>query len=138
MLPAIVSFAARKDCLRFFCFNQDEAHAMVVLPIFSRVCGPGLKPRRGFIAAVLIAEMFFKQARFGAGSENLLGNKGKKNQQEIRLLHVEKKSNEGERRKNVDGIANTGIDTASDKLFRLRRNGERTSELSASDSQQGG
>ena len=96
----------------------------------------GLEPSLGFVEAVLVAEMLFENARFGAGANDLQGDDDEKKEQEIRAVEEKDKSEDSDRPKNINWIAKARIEAAGDETTSFRSDGERVTELNAGDGQE--
>lgn len=81
----------------------------------------------------MVAEVVFEDARFGTSADDLEGDDHEENEQEVGAIEAEDDSEDGDRAKNINGIADAGIEAVRDELAGFRRDGKRIAELDASD-----
>ena len=79
-----------------------------------------LKPRGGAVNAILLAELCLKHSGFFPRPPNLKRDDKSENQQPRRMPKQQEHAGDDARAKNINRIADSGIETSCDQLPRLR------------------
>lgn len=91
------------------------------------------EPGAGFVLAVFVGEGLLQDAGFGARAKPLQGNEHDEQQKQIRNADKQEQPDQQDCRKNVDGVADAGIDAVGNELARLRCQREGFAKLGARD-----